>query len=125
MSSPCGAPNRRGYRKAMSNRNDPTRMSDQPALTTSSGRVWMVVGTVLVIVCVGVLIALLPVHASVAVTGAVIDVVAYAAMWVVRVAVRQRRTRLLTLAILFGVITATTLVCVLIISGGAWLVVSR
>jgi hypothetical protein len=109
----------------MSNRNDPTRMSDQPALTTSSGRVWMVVGTVLVIVCVGVLIALLPVHASVAVTGAVIDVVAYAAMWVVRVAVRQRRTRLPTLAILFGVITATTLVCVLIISGGAWLVVSR
>jgi hypothetical protein len=109
----------------MSNHDDPTRMSDQPALTTSSGRVWMIVGTVLVIVCVGVLIALLPVHAGVAITGAVIDVVAYAAMWVARVAVRQKRARLLTLAILFGVITATTLVCALIISGGAWLVVAR
>jgi hypothetical protein len=109
----------------MSKNDDSTRMSDQPALTTSSGRVWMVVGTVLVVVCVGVLVILLQVNPGVAITGFVIDVVAYAAMWVVRVAVRHKRVRLLTLAILFGVITATTLVCALIISGGAWLVVAR
>jgi hypothetical protein len=94
-------------------------MSDQPALTTSSGRVWMIVGTVLAVVCIGVLVALTWVQLVLALIGAIIVALLYVAMWVVRSAVQQQRTRLIVLASLFGAITAVTLLCVIFISASA------
>lgn len=92
---------------------DPTLVRNQPTLTTSTGRIWMIVGSALFIVCAGVLVALSAVHATVAWTGVVVVTVLYAAMWVARYAVRAQRMRLLTLAALFGAIAAATLVCVI------------
>lgn len=96
---------------------DPTRMIDQPALRTSNGLVWLLVGGVLTVVCGGLLLLLTAIDPAVAWTGAISIGALYAAMVSVRFLVRPRRPRLLTLAVLFCVITAVGLVCVLMIAG--------
>lgn len=98
-------------------RIDPTRMIDQPALRTSNGLVWLLVGGILTAVCGGLLLLLTSIDAAVAWTGAISIAVLYLAMIVVRLLVRPRRPRLLTLAVLFCVITAVGFFCVLAIAG--------
>lgn len=51
-------------------RTDPTRVTAQPALTTSDGREWLLVGTALAAVSLAVLLPLSGMHAGVALTGA-------------------------------------------------------
>lgn len=104
----------------MGNPQDPTKVTQQPALTTSTGRVWMIVGTLLAIICAGMLIALIPIQAGIAIPGAIIVVTLYVAMWIVRISVKPQRPRLITLAVLFGAILVATLMCVLFISASAW-----
>lgn len=96
---------------------DPTRMIDQPALRTSNGLVWLLVGGILSVVCGGLLLLLTTIDPAVAWTGAISIAVLYVAMIAVRFLVRSRRPRLMTLAVLFCVITAIGFVCVLIIAG--------
>ena len=67
--------------------NDPTRMRDQPALRTSTGTEWLVIGLVLAGISVAVL--LFQDHATSDVVAAVV-VALYVAMLVVRVTVRPR-----------------------------------
>lgn len=107
----------------MGNPQDPTKVTQQAALTTSTGRVWMIVGTLVAIICAGVLIMLIPIRADIAMPSAIIVVALYVAMWVVRISVKPQRPRLLTLAILFGAILVVTLTSVLFINASAWSIV--
>lgn len=99
---------------------DPTRQRDQPALTTSSGLIWLVVGGLFAAISLGVLIPLttLP-PAGVALTAAVIVVVLYAGMVMVRLLTRPGRRRLgLLLGGMLG-IAASALIAVLVVAGAA------
>jgi hypothetical protein len=95
---------------------DPTRVTAQPALTTSRGAVWLIVGAVFCVVALGVFALQLAVQPVIPVLGMVGAVVLYLAMVVVRIATRAGRFRLITLAILFGTLVAFTLVCVLLVA---------
>ena len=99
---------------------DPTRVRNQPSLTTSTGLLWIGLGAVLAVICVGVLLALVPLEPVTAWVGLVLVVVLYVAMVVIRFAVRPLTRRLTALAILFGAMALVTLVCVVLIAGAAW-----
>lgn len=101
---------------------DPTRMIDQPALRTSTGLVWLVVGGILAAIGFALLLAMTTINPVIAWPGAIAIVVLYAAMVVIRFAIAPLRARLFTLATLFCAITIVALVCVFIIAsqqGGA------
>lgn len=89
-------------------------MANQPALRTSSGAIWLVIGAVLTGVCLVVLLALIPLGYPAATVGAVLVAVLYATMIVVRFAVNRPVARLRTLAVLFGLIALVGLLAVLI-----------
>ena len=99
----------------------PTFVRNQPALTSSHGRVWLIVGGILAAVCVAVLLALSSLQPVTALVGAAACVVLYAAMWFIRFAVPRTRLRLRlgVLAILFGGIAAVGLVFVLVIGAAS------
>lgn len=86
--------------------NDPTRMRDQPALRTSTGTEWLVIGLVLAGISVAVL--LFQDHATSDVVAAFV-VALYVAMLVVRVTVRPRRPRVTALAVLLALIPVVTI----------------
>lgn len=100
---------------------DPTKMREQPSLTFSTGRIWLVVGGLFTVVALGVLvpqtIAGLPPR-GVALTAAIVDVVLYAGMVVVRfvVLVPRLRLRLGLLAIGMLAIAAVSLAAVLVVA---------
>jgi len=100
----------------MPREEDPTKVTAQPALTSSRGAVWLIVGAVFCAVALFVLGLQLSVHPVIPIVGMAIVVAAYVGMIVVRIVVHPRRPRLFTLAILFGVMVASTLVCVLLVA---------
>jgi hypothetical protein len=104
----------------MTDPRDPTRLREQPALTTSTGAIWLVVGGFFVVVSGVVLLFLahLP-PAGLAVGALIADLVLYAAMLVVRFTVRRRRAMLGTLAILMLAIAAVSLAAVLVVAGSS------
>lgn len=80
--------------------DDPTRIRSQPALTTSSGRIWLVVGGIFAAISLVVLIPMTPMPPpGVALTAACLVVALYAAMIVTRLIVDRQRLRLGLLAI--------------------------
>lgn len=91
-------------------------MGNQDALRTSSGAIWLVVGAIFTVICGGLLLALNSLQHPVGIVGAVIVGVLYVAMLVVARAVRNRRARLVTLAVLMLSIAVVGLVFVLVIS---------
>lgn len=98
------------------------RVRDQPALTTSSGRSWLVVGGLFAVVCLGVLVALLDNPGrGVAVFGMVAVVVLYAGMVVARLTVRPGRPRLGIMAACMITFAGIALVCVLMIAAATQL----
>jgi hypothetical protein len=99
---------------------DPTRVRNQPALTSSTGLIWIVLGAVLAAVCAGVLLALVPLQPVTAWVGLVLIVVLFAAMIGIRFAVRQGPRRLTAMASVFGAMALVTLICVVMIAGAAW-----
>jgi hypothetical protein len=99
---------------------DPTRVRSQPALTSSTGLIWIVLGAVLAVICAGVLLALIPLQPVTAWVGLVLVVVLFLAMVVIRFAVRVGPRRLTAMASVFGAMALVTLVCVVIIAGAAW-----
>jgi hypothetical protein len=100
-------------------RRDPTRVTEQPALTTSTGREWLLLGTLLAAVSLAVLLPLSGMQLSVALAGAGVVLLLLIAMGVVRAAVSHRRARLLTLASLFGAMALVALISVYIAAAAA------
>lgn len=98
----------------MARRADPTRVTDQPALTSSSGGIWLVVGAVLTAVCLGVLLAVSASHPF-AYVGAAVALILYAVLVVVRFAVQDQAVRLRVLAVLFAAIAVSTIVVLLLV----------
>ncbi len=97
---------------------DPTRITSQAALTTSSGNIWILVGGLFAAIAVAVLIALLGSDPpGISGAGAVIVVLLYAAMVIVRLLVRAGRMRLRLLAIGMLAIAAVSLTALLIVAG--------
>jgi hypothetical protein len=101
---------------------DPTRQSDQAALTTSHGTIWLVVGGISALVSLGVLIPMviagLPPH-PVALIAAIIVALSYAGMIVARLAARPGRTRLTILLVLMLVLVGVALVGCLVVAAAS------
>ena len=99
---------------------DETKVTEQPSLTFSTGRIWLVVGGLFTAIAVAVLIpqaiAGLPPR-GVPVVAAIVDVLLYAGMVVVRfvVPVTRLRLRLGLMAIGMLAIAAVSLAAVLIV----------
>lgn len=100
---------------------DPTRVTEQPALTTSTGRIWLIVGGLFTAIALAVLIPMtgLPPH-GVALGAAIVIGALYAGMIVVRLAVPPGRRRLGLLAIGMLLIAAVSLVAASIVAVAAW-----
>jgi hypothetical protein len=97
--------------------DDPTKMGNQPALTTSSGTVWLVTGAITAVISIVLLFSLQQVNSSgIAIAGIVVIALLYVAMVEVRLLVRGLRLRLILLAIGFGLLTAVALGAVLVIA---------
>ena len=97
---------------------DPTRITSQVALTTASGNIWILVGGLFAAIAVAMLIALLGSDPpGVSGTGAVIVVLLYAAMVVVRLVLPRGRMRLRVLAIGMLAIAVVALTALLIVAG--------
>jgi hypothetical protein len=93
------------------------RVRDQPALTTSSGRSWLLLGGILGLIAIIVLVPLLPdAPPGVSLVGICAIVALYAAMVVVRVNAHPGRGMLAVLATLMIAIALVGLVCVGIIA---------
>jgi hypothetical protein len=100
-------------------REDPTRMRNQPALTTSSGRIWLIVGAIATVLIAVTMIALwVQLDSTFALVVAIVTVGFYAAMLVTRFAVEHRRSRLMVIAVLFWVQVLFALVAVIVIAFG-------
>jgi hypothetical protein len=101
-------------------RDDPTRVTNQPSLTTSTGRSWLILGGIMAAIAVVLLFALQQVNSTgVAIVGIVVILLLYVAMIEVRLLVGRVRLRLLLMAICFGAIAAVALTCVLIIGASS------
>jgi hypothetical protein len=100
--------------------DDPTRIRNQPALTTSGGRIWMIVGGLFTVVALAVLIPMtaLP-PGGVALFGVVAVALLFAGMIVVRLTVAPGRARLAGLAVGMLAIAAISLVCAGIVAATA------
>lgn len=105
---------------------DPRRISDQPALRSSSGRIWIVAGAVFLVIIAGVLISLI-VRGGPAVpyamTTAVIAVVLYLGLLIARFTVKPGTVRLrIMAAAMIGMAVFSLLgllVCVAVVANGA------
>lgn len=100
--------------------SDSQKVTNQPALTTASGAIWLIVGGIIAVICL-VLLWLMkgmePLGA--ATTGIVTIVVTYLAMLAVRYGVSALRVRLWTLAALTIGIAITFLTVAIITVYGA------
>ena len=81
---------------------DPTRLRDQPALTSSQGRSWLILGGLLALISLGVLVPMALMNmppVPVPLTAAIVIVSLYLGMVIVRFATPPGRLRLGLLAI--------------------------
>jgi hypothetical protein len=96
------------------------RVRDQPSLTTSSGRSWLILGGLLSLVAVAILVPLLSQDPpGVALFGLCAIVALYAAMVIVRVNARPGRGMLALLATFMIAIALIGVVCVGIVAATA------
>lgn len=97
--------------------SDPTKVTNQPALTSSTGRSWLILGGLLSGIAVAILVPMLTMKpAGIALFGIVAIVVLYAAMVVVRVGTKPGRRRLWLLAGSMLAIALTALVCIIAVA---------
>lgn len=97
--------------------DDPTLVRNQSALSTSTGRVWLVVGAILAAICAVVLLLQLRNGVPLAVLGTIVVVLLYGAMVLVRFLLPQP-PRLVVLACLFAAIPVWTIVWLFVIIAG-------
>jgi hypothetical protein len=96
------------------------KVTKQPALTTASGGIWLVVGGIIAIICLVLLWLMRDLEPlGAAITGIVIIVVAYLAMLAIRYGVRAPRLRLWSLAVLTIGIAVTFMTVAIITVYGA------
>lgn len=96
------------------------RVRDQPALTTSSGRAWIVIGGLLTLVSLAVLIPMLLLRPpGAAGVGIVLVVFLYVAM-LVAMRITPGSPRLLTLAVLMIAIAVVALGTVIVVAIAEW-----
>lgn len=107
--------------RATGDPRDPTALREQPALTTSSGAIWLIVGGLFVAVSLGVLIPMstLP-NGTVAIVAAIVIALFYLGMLVAQLAIPRGRRRLGVLATGMLLIAAVALGAVLFVATGAW-----
>lgn len=100
---------------------DPTRMRAQPALTTSHGTIWLVVGGLFAAISLAVLVPMttLP-GGGTALVAAIAVAVLYLGIVVVRFAVPSGRTRLRALATGMIVMAVVALGGVIVVASAAW-----
>lgn len=101
--------------------DDPSRMRNQPALTTNSGTSWLIVGALFAAITIAMLSALatLPPSGLAFATIAVISAL-YAGMLIARLLVRTRKLRLRLIAACFLAIALVGLVSVIVIAAVNW-----
>ena len=98
--------------------DDPTRIRNQPALTTSTGRIWLIVGGLFTAISLGVLIPMTALEPrGIALAAAIADVVLYLVIVAARLFIGPGRRRLGVMAIALLVIAAVSLTAVLIVAG--------
>ena len=96
------------------------RVRDQPSLTTSTGRSWLILGGLLAVIAIAVLVPLLSQQpGGVALFGICAIVALYAAMVVVRVNARPGRGMLAWLAAFMIAIAIVGVVCVGVVAAGS------
>jgi hypothetical protein len=96
------------------------RVRDQPSLTTSTGRSWLILGGLLALVSLAVMVPLLyQKPAGVALFGLCAVVACYAAMVIVRINAIPGRGMLALLAIFMIAIALIAVVCVGIVAATA------
>ncbi|MHA7985261.1 hypothetical protein ACX9R5_05570 [Rathayibacter sp. CAU 1779] len=100
--------------KGRADHTDPTLVRNQPALRSSSGRIWLVVGGILAVICAAVLLLQVGNSVPLAVVGAIVVALLYAAMVVVRLRLPQP-PRLIALACIFAAIPVWTIVWLFVI----------
>lgn len=102
---------------------EPDSIRAQPALTTSTGRSWLVIGGAFAAISLAVLIPMtqLP-PAGIALVGAIVVAALYLGMVVVRLTVPSGRTRLALLAVGMLVMAAVALTCAIVVAASASLV---
>jgi hypothetical protein len=100
---------------------DPTAIREQPALTTSTGAIWLIVGGLFAAVSLAVLIpmATLP-SGTVAVVAAIVIALLYLGMIIAQLATPPGRRRLGMLATGMLLIAAIALGAVIFVAAGAW-----
>ena len=90
-----------------------TRMRDQPSLTTSTGKSWLILGGLLALIAVAVMVPLLPQQPpGVALFGICAVVACYAAMIIVRVNARPGKQMLILLMVFMLAIAIIGVGCV-------------
>lgn len=100
---------------------DPTAIREQPALTTSTGAIWLIVGGLFVAIALGVLIPMTTLPSGiVALVASTVVALLYLGMLVARFAIPPGRRRLGVLATAMLLIAAVTLGAVLIVAASAW-----
>jgi hypothetical protein len=100
--------------------DDPTRIRNQPALTTSTGRIWLIVGGLFTAISLGVLIPMTALEPrGVALMAAIADVLLYIVIVIARLAIAPGRRRLGVMAIALLAIAAVSLVAVYIVAFAA------
>ncbi len=101
--------------------DDPGRVTDQAALTTSSGRSWLVVGGILTALTAGFLFWMRDLDPPGVATAGIVTVVAlYLGMVAVRFGVGRLRRRLGLLAALTVGICLAFVTCALVIASTEW-----
>jgi hypothetical protein len=90
-------------------------MRNQPALRTSRGLEWIVVGALISVICLAVLALQVTLEPYLAVSGGVAVIALFVAMMIVRVTVSPLRRRLVVLAVLLTLIALSTFVTLLLI----------
>lgn len=109
-------------------RRDPTRMANQPALTTSAGTIWIVMGALFVLVSAYPLSALLVfepgVAFPVAVVTAVVIVLFYVLVVITRFVVPQGRRRLRVMAGFFIAMVALAVVGLFVCAAMQWVAIT-
>src|SRR5687767_7200098 len=96
---------------------DPTRIRNQPALTTSNGRIWLIVGGLFTVISLAVLIPMTRLEpAGVALAAAISIGLLYLFMVATRLWVRPGRVRLALMAIAMLAIAIIALASVIIVA---------
>ncbi|HAM27972.1 MAG TPA: hypothetical protein DCP11_15085 [Microbacteriaceae bacterium] len=101
--------------------SDPTKVTNQPSLTTSSGRVWLIVGGLFAAIALAVLIPMLTLGSpGVALFGIVAVSGLYLAMIVARLVTPRGRLRLGLMAAFMILMALVSLACILVVFVNEW-----